>query len=351
MISLYADGQEKLFPTNATTVAQVLSRSGVVLGPHDLVEPSASTPLTAGQFNINVYRARQVLVVDGDKSYQVDSAYQSGPLLAQAAGLTVYPEDQYQTQEITNIVQSDAIGEQVTIIRAKPMSVQVDGGVVNLRTQAATVADALKQADISLGAKDTVSAPLTSPVVPGMNVSITRVTEANVTLTTTIPKTVQNISDPNVMKGQTTVTTPGSDGQQTIMYLIHYTNGVETGRQQLQVVSQTAPVAEVIQVGTKVLFAGSIEYWRPMVETAAAQYGLDPNLMLAIMSCESHGNATDVNSIGASGLFQFLPSTWASNGGDPNNILDGPTQIQMAAKVMSIQGTTPWDSSKACWGN
>jgi uncharacterized protein YabE (DUF348 family) len=352
MISLYADGQERLFPTNATTVSGVLARSGVTLGSHDLVEPSASTKLTSGQFNINVYRAREVRVVDGDKTYEVDSAYQSGPLLAQAAGLTVYPEDQYQTQIITNIVQAGTIGEQVTIIRAKPMSIQVDGGTVNLRTQSTTVGDALKQADIALGVKDTVSVPVSSPVVAGMNVDITRVSEADVTLTTVLPKTVQTITDPNVMLGQSTVETPGSDGQETIVYLIHYTNGVETARTQLQVVSQTPPVTEVIHAGSKVLFAGSVEYWRPMVEAAAAQWGIDPNKMLRIMACESRGNATDVsqfviNGQNPTGLFQYLPTTWATAdaryGSGTDSIMDGAAQVKITAAKMATEGYAAWE--------
>lgn len=350
MVSLYVDGQKRLFSTSATTVGDVLGRAHVKLGQGDLVEPSASTVMSGGQFNVNVYRARPVLVVDGTKSYHVLSAYQSPRLLALAAGLTLYPEDNYRSEIITNIVQTDSIGEKVTVQRATPMNVQVDGGLHQIRTQAKTVADALKTAGISLGLKDTVSTSLSAPVVSGMTVNITRVTEADVTLTQTLPRPVQTVNDPTMLKGQSVVKQAGSDGQKTVTYNIHYQNGVETSRQVLQVVSQTAPVAQIISVGTKILFAGNIEYWRPQVQSAAAQYGVDPNLMLAIMNCESHGNATDVNSIGASGLFQFLPSTWASNGGSPNSILDGSAQIQMAAKVLSTQGTSPWLSSKACWG-
>lgn len=350
MVSLYVDGQKRLFSTSATTVGDVLSRAHVKLAPGDLVEPSAGSVISGGQYNINVYRARPVLVVDGSKSYNVLSAYQSPRLLALAAGLTLYPEDQYRSEIITNIVQNDSIGEKVTVLRAKPIDVQVDGQVHHLRTQATTVGDALKNAGIALGLKDTVTTSLSAPVVSGMSVGITRVTEAVVTLTQNLPRPVQTINDPTMLKGQTVVKVAGSDGQKTTTYRIHYQNGVETSREVLQVVSQTAPVAQVVSVGTKVMFAGNIEYWRPEVQSAAAQYGVDPNLMLAIMNCESHGNATDVNSIGASGLFQFLPSTWASNGGNPNNILDGSSQIQMAARVLAKQGTSPWLSSKSCWG-
>lgn len=347
MVSLYADGEKRLFPTDAATVGEVLARANVKLKPGDLVEPSAATVVSQGQFNINVYRARPVLVVDGLRSYHLSSAYQSPRLLAVAAGLTVYAEDRYRSEVITDIVEDTAIGERVTIERAKPLDVKVDGKVRTIRTQAKTMGDALKDANIALGIKDSVSTPLDAPVVPGMTTAVTRVTEAVATLTKALPRSVKTVTDPAMLKGQTKVKTEGSDGQKTVTYRIHYQDGVETSREQIQVVSQTEPVTRVITVGTKVLFAGSVEYWRPQVEAAAAQWGLDPNMMMRIMSCESKGNATVVsrfivNGEHPTGLFQYLPSTWRAAGGTNDNILDGSVQIQITAKKMALSGTGAW---------
>ena len=347
MVSLYADGQKRLFSTDAPTVGEVLRRSAVVLGPNDLVEPSTDSALTSGQFNINVYRARPVLVIDGAKSYHIRSAYQSPRLLALAAGLNVYSEDEYDSGIVTDIVGSDTIGDQVIIHRAKPITVQVDGRARTLRTQSKVLGEALAGADIAVAPKDTVSLPLTAPVVPGMTVSITRVTEAVITQTNVLPRPVVTVTDPDVLKGVTTVRTVGSDGQKTVTYRVHYQNGIETARETLQVVSQSAPVTQVVVVGSKVVFAGSVEYWRPQVELAAAQFGLDPNMMLRIMTCESRGNASDVNaSSGASGLFQFMPSTWASDDArystGTDSIWDGSAQVKIAAAKMSHEGTKAW---------
>lgn len=345
-VSLYADGSKRLFSTDATTVGDVLRRANIKLGEGDLVEPSAQTPVK-GQFNVNVYRARNVLVSDGLKAYHIKSAYQSPRLLALAAGLTVYAEDQYSTKVITDIVGNDAIGEQVTIDRAKPLVVKVDGATRTIRTQAETVGEALKDAGIALGLKDAVSDAPTTPVIPGDIVQITRVSEVVATITQPLPHAKKVLPDPTVLKGQTKVKTEGADGQKTTTYRIHYQDGAEIGRQALQVVSQTAPIDRVEVVGTKVLFAGSVEYWRPMVEAAAAQWNFDPNTMMRIMACESKGNATTIshfviNGEHPTGLFQYLPSTWRSAGGTNDNILDGPTQIKLTAKKMALYGTGPW---------
>jgi uncharacterized protein YabE (DUF348 family) len=346
-VSLYADGSKRLFATDATTVGDVLRRAGVKLGEGDLVEPSADTHVDKGQFNVNVYRARNILVQDGLQTYHIKSAYQSPRLLALAAGLTVYAEDQYHTEVITDIVGNDAIGEKVSLERAKPLVVKVDGATRTIRTQAGTVGGALKTAGIALGLKDTVSETPTTPVVSGATVQITRVSEVVATITQTLPRATKTITDPTLLKGQTHVKTEGSDGQKTVTYRIHYQDGVETGREALQVVSQTAPADKVVVEGTKVLFAGSVEYWRPLVETAAAQWNFDPNTMMRIMDCESHGNATSIrhfiiNGEHPTGLFQYLPSTWRSAGGTDDNILDGATQIKLTAKKMALYGTKPW---------
>jgi uncharacterized protein YabE (DUF348 family) len=347
MVSLYVDGQKQIFATDATTVGDILRRANVKLGSDDLVEPAAGTTVPTGQFNINVYRAQPVLVVDGVRTYRINSAYQSPRLLAIAAGLTVYPEDQYRTELITDVVQNEAVGEKVTIDRAKPLTVKVDGKVRIIRTQADTVGDALKDASIALGLKDTTSQPLTDPVLPGLNVEVTRVSEAVATITQALPRSTKTVTDPTLLKGQTKVQTEGSDGQKTLTYRIHYQDGIETGRELLQVVSQTDPVTRVVVVGTKVVFAGNVEYWRPQVEAAATQWGIDPNMMLRIMQCESNGNATDISAFVVNGqhpmgLFQYLPTTWIAAGGTTDNILDGALQIQLTAKKMALYGTGPW---------
>ncbi len=347
LVSLYADGQERLFSTDATTVSDVLRRAGVKLGPNDLVEPSAASHVPSGQFNINVYRARPVMIVDGLETYRLNSAYQSPRLLAMAAGLVVYPEDLFRTQIITDIVDDGFIGEKVIITRAKPMNIKVDGKTRLIRTQATSVGEALTSGGVTLGASDTMSVDPIASVTPGMTVTITRVSEAVVTLTVQLPRPIQTISDPTVLKGQNTVKAQGSDGQKTTTYRIHYQDGVETSRQAIQVVSETPATPRVIVQGTKVYFAGSVEYWRPQVEAAAAQWGIDPNMMLRIMACESRGNATDVNTttVGgehASGLFQYLPSTWRGAGGTNDNIFDGSVQIQLTAKKMALYGTKAW---------
>ncbi len=348
LISVYADGHKTLFSTNAPTIRAVVQQAGITLGEHDVVEPGLDATLpSTGPYNVNVYRARPVLVIDGLKSYWVNTAFRSPRLIAGAAGLTVYPEDDLTSSTITNFVDAGLVGEQVVISRATPFIVKVDGATRTLRTRATSVAGALEGADIAIGPQDTVKPSLSKPLLSGTVITITRVSEVVATVTQTIPRPIKTITDPKTLKGTTRVQDQGADGQKTATYKIHYTNGVETSRELIKQVSETAPKTKIVVEGTKVMFAGSIEYWRPQVEAAAEANGLDPNMMLRIMACESNGNATAVsgfivNGQHPTGLFQYLPTTWVSAGGTVDNIFDGALQIKLTAKKMAREGTSAW---------
>lgn len=348
VVSLYVDGTKKIFTTDAQTVGDVLSRAGTKLEAGDLVEPELKTQVSNGFFNINVYRARPIQVTDGQKAYDIKSAYQSPRLLASEAGVTLYPEDELKSEVITDFVESKSIGMKVSVVRAIPLTVLVDGKKLDLRTQAPTVGGALASAGITLGLKDTLSIPVENPVANGMKVAITRVSDVEATVTDAIKRKVKTTNDPDLAKGVSKVTTEGKDGSKTAVYRIQYRNGVETSRQLIKLVSQTEPVDREVIVGTKVFFAGSVEYWRPMVVAAATEYGLDPNMMLRIMQCESRGNATVVstfvvNGEHPTGLYQYLPSTWRSAGGTNENIFDGALQIKLTARYMAKNGTRAWE--------
>ncbi len=76
----------------------------------------------------------------------------------------------------------------------------------------------------------------------------------------------------------------------------------------------------------------------------------EDQILSAIVQCESGGNPTTVNSIGAGGLFQFLPGTWQAVGGTglPQNA-SVAEQWKRARILYAQQGTAPWTASQSCW--
>ena len=67
-----------------------------------------------------------------------------------------------------------------------------------------------------------------------------------------------------------------------------------------------------------------------------------------IIICESNWNpeAKNVNST-ASGLLQFLESTWNNWGED--DVFNPYSNIIAGVKLYRAQGTKPWESSRQCW--
>jgi len=82
-------------------------------------------------------------------------------------------------------------------------------------------------------------------------------------------------------------------------------------------------------------FPPVIEQWRPLVETYFPSSRVDE--ALAILQCESLGDPDAYNPYsGASGLYQFLPSTWAST--SPKAGFSGASAFDPEANV----GTAAW---------
>jgi uncharacterized protein YabE (DUF348 family) len=342
VISLYADGKKNIISTNATTVGDALNRAGVVLEANDLVEPKTSTVITDGFFNINVYRAKAITVVDGNKSYHLRSAYSSPRLLAEAAGLNVFPEDSYKTEVMTNFVTQKNIGVKLTIERSIPFTVRVDGTTFSYRSQPGTVEAALASVGVKRGLKDIVSVPVASSLTPHLALSIARVSDIVTSVVEPVTVPAKTIEDATQPVGYTAVQTPGSDGSRVVTYRIHYLDGAEKSRLALKITDEIAPIAKVTVIGTKVRYAGSVEYWRPFVTAAATANGLDPLQMIRIMNCESTGNALASNG-NHFGLFQYLRSTWHTAGGTDDNIYDGAVQIKLTAHYMAVHGTGAWE--------
>ncbi|HUC86973.1 MAG TPA: G5 domain-containing protein [Candidatus Saccharimonadales bacterium] len=308
IVSVYFDGQEKVITTNAATVGDALQQAGVTLGPGDVAEPSVGTQIPSGFFNINVYRSRPVVVIDGSARRTVETASQSPDLIAEAAGFTVYPQDTYSTTTISNVAAAGTVGQQVVVHPSVPVIIDSDGQQAQVRTQQKTVGGLLTERDVALGPQDTTSPSSSTPITPNMVVQINRVANVILTQTSPIPFTTQNINDPSLSAGTNQVRTPGSNGQQTTTYRVHYQNGIEQSRQQLSTQVTQPPVTQVELVGTKLnLNADPVSLGQQM----AAERGWTGSQWTALYDLWEHESGWNPNSsnfwTGACGIPQAYP--------------------------------------------
>jgi uncharacterized protein YabE (DUF348 family) len=202
-------------------------------------------------------------------------------------------------------------GQRLALDRGLPVTL-IDGGQeVASRSVRGTVADLLAAAGIALGPLDQVDRPLADRLYPGDVVRVVRITDQEVTVLEDVAFAVRLQPDPNLDRLHQVVVTPGAPGQVESTYRIHIVDGRETGRELLASQQLAAPVTEVRRVGTRTPPASSaIE---AIIRDAATAQGADAEQLLRVAYCESRFNPGAYNASGASGLFQFLPSTWAAN--------------------------------------
>ena len=94
LISLHDRGVERNILTKAHTVREALEAAEVEIAEgQDVVEPGLDEELVATKYNINIYRARPVTIVDGSKRQRVTTAHQTPKQIAEVAGIKLYPED------------------------------------------------------------------------------------------------------------------------------------------------------------------------------------------------------------------------------------------------------------------
>ena len=203
-------------------------------------------------------------------------------------------------------------GQRLALDRGLPVTL-IDGGQeVAARSVRGSVADLLIAADIALGPLDKVEPPLAAWLYPGDVIRITRIADQQVTVQEDVAFAVRLQPDPNLDRLHQVVVTPGVPGRVENTYLIHLVDGRETARMLLSSQELAAPSTEVRRVGTRIP-PGSSEI-EAIIRDAAAAQGADADQLLRVAYCESRYNPGAYNaSSGASGLFQFLPSTWAAN--------------------------------------
>ncbi len=80
-----------------------------------------------------------------------------------------------------------------------------------------------------------------------------------------------------------------------------------------------------------------------IIVAAANRYGQSPDAMLAVARCESTLDPNAYNaSSGASGLFQFLPSTWRTTPYASHDIFDAWASANAAAWMWSVGRRGEW---------
>lgn len=325
LIIVHDNGTDKAVVTTASTLSQAFKEASIRVDKSDLVEPGLNDTLVAKTYEVNIYRARPVTIVDGSVRQRVMSPYRTARQIVASAGMTLRTEDLAVMTATTNIVR-DGAGIQLTISRATPFTLVMYGKKVQAYTQAKSVADMLKEKNIKLAAADSLSVPATSPLTSGMTVELWRNGKQTITEEQPIAFSTEQIQDADRPAGYRVVKTPGVTGKKTVTYEVDMRNGNEISRTEIQSIVTVQPQKQVETVGTKPSFNGDF---------AAA--------LAKLRSCE--GGYNSWNPAGPYyGAYQFDQRTWNSSApaGAPYGNATPAQQDEAARNLYVRRGWSPW---------
>jgi uncharacterized protein YabE (DUF348 family) len=332
-LTLTVDGRARTVHTYADTVAEVLDDQGLRTAAHDVVLPAPNTRLADGD-SVIVNRARPLqLTVDGVST----RVYVTARNVDQALDQLGYRGDDL----VLSASRSQRLplgGMQLSISTPKRVVLVVDGHQKVLTTTAATARDLLAQQHIALGPDDKTSLYAGQALLNDMRLQVYRVQYKTVTVTSALPHKVVQTADPNAVKGDRTVTTPGADGEQVAVYRVTVVDGREAARRLVSQKVAKQPVTEAVTVGTKPAPAPA-----PAPSPSGSGSGLNWD---ALARCEAGGNWAADTGNGYYGGLQYNAGTWLANGGGAYAPLPSEAtreqQIAIGEKTYAARGASPW---------
>ncbi len=148
---------------------------------------------------------------------------------------------------------------QINVSKLFNVNIFVDGENKAIAVPEGTVADALKFLNITLAADDIVSEPLDSAVTEGMPILVDRVEYKDETSMEAIPFATTVKKTNSLKKGETSVETPGVNGEKEVVKRVKYVNGAPAEAEILSEKILKNPVNQVNLVGTKPASRSKVE--------------------------------------------------------------------------------------------
>jgi len=293
LVSVYDRGTTHVFLSKAKTLGEALKAENIELDAHDTVEPSVKEELVASSYRVNIYRARPVVVVDGAIRIKTVSPYQTAKQIAKDVGVTVYDEDITTLKPLSDFI-TDGAGLQLTIIRAKPIVLDLYGKKTEIRTQARTVGSMLIEKNIILGDKGYVSVSKETPISPGMDVRIWREGVQTVSIDQETPVISRLVYDIDRPIGYRAIQTAGTPGIRSVTYQLNIKDGVEISRVEIANIITRNPTEQVEVIGLRNDGSGltkskSAQYFTDSKGVSHRETYYDLNMSAVMQSCGQGG--------------------------------------------------------------
>lgn len=333
-ITLSVDGQSRELDVDAGTVRALLAAEHLKVSGRDLVAPAPSTSLSDGDRVVVRFARHLVVTIDGrSQTYWTTELTVDGALAALGIRADHARLSASRSQPIGRA------GLDLDVSTPKSVTISADGVTRSVTTTAPTVADLLAEYGIVVAPADRLSVVPATPVTDGLVVALTRIARRTVTATERVPFGTDRKKTATLAVGESKVVTPGKAGLRRAVYTVVLANGKEVGRTLQSATVVTAPVTQVLAVGTKpASSSGSGSGGNVGGSGGNVGGSVDSLNWAALAKCESGGNPKAVNPAGYYGLYQFSLSTWRSVGGTGNPVNASAAEQTYRAKLLYKRG-------------
>lgn len=340
LVTIHENGEERVILTKATTLGKALEGANIALDPKDLVEPGLDHELVASNYEVNIYRARPVTIVDGSVRQKVLSPYRTASQIAKEAGIELYPEDAAAVDVHTGTAAGQDVGLEMTVDRAVPFTFVLYGKTTTARTQGTTVEAMLKEKGIKLGANDRISVSPSTAIAPDLTVRVWREGKQTVTVEEEIDFEIEKVKDADRPTGYKEVKTPGVKGSRSVTYEVVVQDGKEVARTEIASLVGKEPVKQVEVVGSKLPTPTNPTEAQTLGHQMMLDYGFGEEewpCLYNLWMRESGWRTTAANPSGAYGIPQALPGNKMGEGWQT----DAAVQIRWGLGYVKGRYSTP----------
>ena len=324
-IGLDVDGEIVQVSTFAGSVAGLLDEQGIELGERDVIAPAPTTALRSGD-DVVVRHASALIVASGEgreTTVWTTELYADQALAALAA----------RSGGDLRIVASRSADRTDLPIRLSAGTVEVVADGDSQRVDGGrTLADVLSSLGIVIGEFDRVQVHLSEAGGDLRDLRDLDTLHDDAGAAEPFGTTTEKTSE--LFTGQSRTVVDGVPGERTKVFRLVLVDGAEESRRVISDVVTLAPVAAVVQEGTRARSSGGA-------------IALGDDVWGALARCESGGNPTIVSRNGLYyGLYQFSLPTWRAVGGVGLPSEATPEEQTMRAQL--LQARSGWGQWPAC---
>ena len=354
-VEVSVDGQPSSVHVLGSTVADVLDKQDITVGPHDVVVPSLASSVSDGDHISVRYGRKLTVTVDGQtREYwttatTVDSALKDLGIRADGAVLSASRSQPLGRGGLT-----------LAVSTPKKVTFTADGKTRTVTSTSTTVFGLLAELGVTKKLDDVVAPAMPTALDDGMKVVLKRVVIKNERKNVAVGYATTQQKDASLYKGQTKVVKAGHKGNKVVISKKTWVDGKLAKTTLVSSKVTKKPVTAVVKVGTKARpvaapstgSSGTSSAPRSSGSSSGAGLNLARSAMWdRIAQCESGGNWSINTGNGYYGGLQFATASWLANGGGDfasrADLASRAEQITVANRYYAKAGLGPWGCAGA----